>query len=143
MNTYQQFAKRLTELLGGSQAVRITVSGYMPLAVEEIYPSDDGHRQISLTHYGEQNGDMMRDPEIVFELHTAGELVYAEPVYFRNDYMGIENFVYKTREERPGVTVKLVSPRLKNELRSFARVWFRNLRDQGFFSPDASREVLS
>jgi hypothetical protein len=143
MKTYQQFAKRLFDLLGGSQAVRITVPGYMPLAVEEIYPSDEGRRQISLAHYGEQNGDPMRDPEIVFELHVAGDDVYAEPVYFRNDYAGVENFVYTTREERPGVTVRLVSPRLKNELKSFAHIWFRNLRAQGFLDRDASREVLS
>ncbi len=143
MNSYQQFAKQLVELLGDSQAVRITVPGCMPLAVEDIGPSDEGRRQISLTHYGEQNGDLMRDPEIVFELHVAGDAVYAEPVYFRNDYVGVENFVYTTREEHPGVTVKLVSPRLKSELRGFALIWLRNLRDQGFFSPDASREMLS
>lgn len=143
MKTYQQFAKRLTELLGGSRAVRITVSGYMPLAVEDIGPSDEGRRQISLTHYGEQNGDAMRDPEIVFELHAISDELFAEPVYFRNDYVGVENFVYTTREDRLGETVRLVSPRLKNELKSFARMWFRNLRAQGFFDRDASREVLS
>ena len=143
MNPYQQFAKRLFDLLGGSQAVRIIVPGFMPLAVEEIHPSDEGRRQISLVHYGEQNGDLMRDPEIVFELHVAGDDTYAEPVYFRNDYAGVENFVYTTREERAGVTVKLGSPRGKNEVKSFAHMWFRNLHAQGFFDRDASREVLS
>jgi hypothetical protein len=143
MNPYQQFAQRLFDLLGGHQAVRITVPGFMPLSVEEIYPSDEGRRQISLTHYGEQNGDLMRDPEIVFELHDAGGEFLAEPVYFRNDYAGLENFVYTTREESPGVTVRRVSPRLKNELKSFAHMWFRNLRAQGFLGRDATREVLS
>ena len=143
MKTYQQFAKRLVDLLGDSQAVRITVPGFMPLSIEEILPTDDGHRQISLVHYGTQNGDLMRDPEIVFELRAAGDEIFAEPVYFRNDYAGVENFVYTTREERPGVTVRLVNPRLKNDLKSFAGMWIRNLRAQGFFGRDASREVLS
>jgi Domain of unknown function (DUF6908) len=144
MKTYQQFARRLAELLGDSQAVRITVPGFMPLTIEEILPSAEGHRQISLTHYGKQNGDLMRDPEIVFELHDWGQDgIFAEPVYFRNDYAGVESFVYATREEPSGVTVKLVNPRLKRELKSFARMWFRNLREQGFFDRDATREVLS
>ena len=62
MNIYREFATHLDQLLGGVQAVRITVSGFMPLSVEEIGFSDDGHRLVSLCQYGEQNGDLMRDP---------------------------------------------------------------------------------
>ncbi len=45
----------------------------MPLSIEAIGTSADGNRLISLCHYGEQNGDLMRDPEMVFELFTHGE----------------------------------------------------------------------
>ncbi len=38
--------------------VRIENSPYMPLVIEDIQqPGPDGHRVISVTHYGEQNGD--------------------------------------------------------------------------------------
>ncbi|MFO0776513.1 MAG: hypothetical protein U0223_02775, partial [Nitrospira sp.] len=66
MKLYQAFATDLNHLLAGARAVRITVRGYMPLSIEEIGSSGDGHRLVSLCHYGEQNGDLMRDPDIVF-----------------------------------------------------------------------------
>ena len=42
MKTYETFAHELDRLLDGEQAVRITVSSYMPLAVEAIGQSADG-----------------------------------------------------------------------------------------------------
>ncbi len=54
MNSYQEFAKYLDQLLGGVHAVRIAVFGYMPLSVEEIGFSGDGDRLVSLCQYGEQ-----------------------------------------------------------------------------------------
>ena len=65
MNTYQHFASVLTQLLGNETAVRLTVNGYMPLSIESIGTSADGNRLIAICHYGEQNGDLMRDPEMV------------------------------------------------------------------------------
>ncbi len=52
---------------------------FMPLVVELI-----GFNQISLVHYGEQNGDLMRDPEIVFYKNGNSFL----PVFLQNDYIG-------------------------------------------------------
>ena len=36
-----------------------------------------------------------------------------------------------------------VKTRLKAELKSFARTWFTNLKDQGFLGDTASRERLT
>ncbi len=58
MKLYQAFATDLNHLLNGARAVRITVPGYMPLSVEEIGVSQDGHRLVSLCQYGEQHGDL-------------------------------------------------------------------------------------
>lgn len=69
MNNYEYIAQKLLQLLGPNMAVRITVEGYMPLSIEDIGHSPDGFRQNSLCHYGEQNGDLMRDPEMVFVFH--------------------------------------------------------------------------
>ena len=140
MNSYQEFAKYLDQLLGGVHAVRIAVSGYMPLSVEEIGSSGDGYRLVSLCHYGEQNGDLMRDPDIVFLFHNLPDGMAAEPVSFRNDYLGIVQEVY--RYDEMGSRTYVVSS-LKQNLNEFAESWFANLKDQGFFASTAVREILS
>lgn len=140
MRHYQEFARHLDQLLGGVQAVRITVSGYMPLSVEEIRPSGDGRRLVSMCHYGEQNGDLMRDPDMVFQFYNFPDGAVAEPVSFRNDYLGIVQDVY--RYDETGRRTHVV-PSLKQELKEFAESWFANLKDQGFFGSTAVREILS
>lgn len=140
MKTYQSFAQNLLQLLGGATAVRLSVPGYMPLSVEDIGPDGEGRRLVSLCHYGEQNGDLMRDPDIVFMFHDLPDGPAAEPVSFRNDYMAVCQEVYMYDEAGKRTHVK---PALKAELKAFSRTWFRNLREQGFFSADANREVLS
>ncbi len=140
MKSYQEFARHLDQLLGGVHAVRITVLGYMPLSVEEIGSSEDGRRLVSLCQYGEQNGDLMRDPDIVFLFHNVPDGVAAEPVSFRNDYLGIVQEVY--RYDEAGKRTHVV-PSLKQELKKFAQSWFANLKDQGFFTSTAVREILS
>ena len=140
MKTYLECAKLLDELLAGARAVRITVPEYLPLSVEEIGSSGDGHRLVSLCHYGEQNGDLMRDPDIVFLFHNLPDGAAAEPVSFRNDYLGIVQEVY--RYDEAGRRIHVV-PSLKQDLQEFAESWFANLKDQGFFASTAVREILS
>ena len=140
MKLYQAFATDLNHLLNGARAVRITVSGYIPLSVEEIGSSGDGYRLVSLCHYGEQNGDLMRDPDIVFLFHNLPDGLAAEPVSFRNDYLGIAQDVYRYDE---GGRRTHVLPTLQQDLTEFAESWFANLKDQGFFAPTAVREILS
>ena len=43
---------------------------------------------ISVCHYGEQNGDLMRDPEMCFELGFIDGL-HLSDFYYRNDYVGV------------------------------------------------------
>lgn len=140
METYLECAKLLDELLAGARAVRLTVPGYMPLSVEEIGSSEEGHRLVSLCHYGEQNGDLMRDPDIVFLFHNVPDGMAAEPISFRNDYLGISQEVYRYNEAGRRTHV---FPSQKQDLKEFARTWFSNLRDQGFFGDTAIREILS
>lgn len=140
MKLYQAFATDLNQLLSSARAVRITVPGYLPLSVEEIGSSEDGHRLVSLCHYGEQNGDLMRDPNMVFQYHNLPKGAAAEPVSYRNDYLGIVQDVY--RYDEVGRRTHVV-PALKQDLKEFARAWLATLRDQGFFAPTAVREILS
>jgi hypothetical protein len=78
----------------------------------------------------------MRDPEMVFEIHAHG---MAEPLSFRNDYTGTMQEVY--RYDGSGKKTH-VNASLKQDLKSFARTWFTNLKDQGFLST-ANRERLA
>ena len=64
----------------------------------------------------------------------------AEPVSFRNDYLGIVQDVY--RYDEAGRRTHVL-PTLKQDLTKFAESWFANLKDQGFFASTAVREILS
>ena len=112
----------------------------MPLSVEDIGQSGDGNRLISISHYGEQQGDLMRDPEMIFEIHTYASPDIAEPLSFRNDDMGLMQEVYSYDDSGKKTHV---NSRLKQELKSFARTWFTNLKDQGFLGDTAIRERLT
>ncbi len=140
MKTYQHFASVLTQLLAIDTAIRLTVEGYMPLSIETIGTSADGNHLIAICHYGEQNGDLMRDPEMVFEIHAWADASAAEPLSFRNDYMGLLQEVYRYDEAGKKTHV---NAKLKQELTSFARTWFINLKDQGFLGETAIRERLT
>ena len=140
MNTYQHFASVLTQLLGNETAVRLTVKGYMPLSVEHIGQSAEGNSLIAICHYGEQQGDLMRDPEMVFEMHRSAAPDMAEPLSFRNDYLGLMQEVYRYDDSGKKTHV---NARLKQELTSFARIWFKNLKDQGFLGDTVIREHLN
>ena len=140
MRNYIHFATVLDQLLATDTAVRFTVEGYMPLSIENIGTSAAGNRLIAISHTGEQNGDLMRDPEMVFEIHAGPDAAAAEPLSFRNDYMGLMQEVY--RYDDAGKKTH-VDARLKQELKSFARTWFRNLREQGFLSSTVNRERLA
>jgi hypothetical protein len=139
MKTYQHFAKTLADLLGTDTAVRLTVSGYMPLSVENIGQSAEGNRLIAICHYGEQNGDLMRDPDMVFEVYASPAPATAEPLSFRNDYLGLMQEVYRYNDDGKKTHV---NAKLKQDLKSFARTWFQNLKDQGFLSTE-NRERLT
>lgn len=140
MNTYLSFAKTLQSLLGDDQAVKLTVEGYMPLSVERIGTSGEGHALVAIAHTGLQNGDVMFDPEMVFRIIDWDGARLAEPVSFRNDYVGLNQEVYCYDDQGKATHV---DARLKAELKSFGRMWFRNLKAQGFLSSQATRERRS
>jgi hypothetical protein len=79
---------------------------------------------ISVAHYGEQNGDLMRDPEMCFELEGEENL---DPFYWRNDYLGIEQW---SRDPVRHNYVALTA--LHEQHKRFAQTWDNNLRLQGF-----------
>jgi hypothetical protein len=110
--------------------LRIENPPYMTLVIEavpELGPLNAP--AISVAHYGEQNGDLMRDPEMCFELtNPLGMGWIMTPYYFRNDFVGVEQ-VSRTRDEKNYIFY----PDIFHQHESFSRTWDRNLRAQGFF----------
>ena len=73
---------------------------FMELVIEATDESGPcGLPALSVCHYGEQNGDLMRDPEMCFELGFAGG-AHLNPFYWRNDYVAIEQWSRFTSEGR-------------------------------------------
>ena len=100
---------------------------YMALVIEATDESGPcGLPAISVCHYGEQNGDLMRDPEMLFELGSA-DGAQLDPFYWRNDYVAVEEWSRFIAEEQYVCHVKLHRQQVE-----FAKQWDMNLRSQGF-----------
>ena len=110
--------------LGDDGHRRFESDGYMPLVLEKLY-IDGGATVYSLTHYGEQNGDMMADPDM--ELKVDFDAGTVEPLTYQNDYMGVFQQVYINRDGQ-----RLYNPRLRTDLDDFLWRWLRNIEAQGF-----------
>jgi hypothetical protein len=96
--------------------------GFMDLSVEWI--SDD---RIAIAHYGEQNGDLMADPDMTLIVDNEAKTLM--PATFQNDYVGVYQEVY-TDDGR-------WMPRLSRELTSFLSTWLKNIEFQGHILKEA------
>jgi len=77
----------------------------------------------SVSHYGEQNGDLMCDPDMTFLLGTGGQ-VY--PLSYRNDYAGVDQIAVRLE-----TSSKIrFNEKLQYVLVGFAQDWFRSINDQ-------------
>ena len=95
--------------------IRIENEPWMTLVIEDTQErGPNGLPAISVAHYGEQNGDAMRDPAICAEVVLENGAAKLWPYYFRNDYAGVERW-----------------NRLR-DLESFMEMWDGNIQDQGF-----------
>ncbi len=125
--------KTITEIIrrhGGLAALKakpihVTNPPYMPLAIE--YVVDAGLRGlpvVSVAHHYLCNDDLMRDPEMVFEVSDATGL---EPLAFRRDPDVEKVAVWRDQQGCVMVNAKLI-----RDLRQFMRLWDKNIREQGF-----------
>ena len=108
-------------------SLHIDNAPYMSLVIEAMDESGPcGLPALSVAHYGEQNGDLMRDPEMCFELGLAGG-AHLNPFFYRNDYIGCEQWSrFVTRDDYA------YHRELHRQHVSFAKVWDHNLASQGF-----------
>lgn len=123
---------RIVEEAGGIDkldCLRIDNPPFMPLVIESVGElGPNGHRALSIAHYGEQIGDAMRDPEICAEVVVENGSVKLWPYYFRNDYAGVERWS-RVKGADGSMTCR---PAETRELEAFMEMWDANIRDQGF-----------
>ena len=127
---------RILERAGGYRPtlyLKIENPPYMALVIEATpEPGPCGLPAISVAHYGEQNGDLMRDPEMCFELQEQNSSSF----YFRNDYLGIEQWSRFVRDEQYSVNAELY-----RQHEEFARMWDKNIRAQGFLEAFTDKSI--
>ena len=119
-------------------SLRIENLPYMALVIEATDESGPmGLPAVSVAHYGEQNGDLMRDPEMCFELSkpTFSQLSL-DPFYFRSDYVGVEQW---SRSIIRGNYVHASA--LLEQHKQFAEQWDNNLRLQRFAEAFAQQQA--
>ncbi|MBS9767819.1 MAG: hypothetical protein KGV44_09820 [Flavobacteriaceae bacterium] len=98
---------------------------FMPLSVEKIDEIDD-YECFSLAHYGQQNGDLMADPEMCFLLAQNETDSIVIPYSFRNDYMGVDRMdILIENNKLKGIRHKAVADNV-----TFANMWLNNIKNQ-------------
>jgi len=106
---------------------KIVADGFMPLCVERVnmlIVSDLKCLVWSFAHYGEHNGDAMRDPDV--EMFDGGDTFGLVPYFLRNDYAGVENDCLRIEDGR----VIGVKTKLQHSLAEFCEMWAENINDQ-------------
>lgn len=96
---------------------------FMDVVVEYIGNCNLG-AMFSVAHYYEQNGDLMRDPEMCFIRGKDGEYY---PYYYRLDGLGIEEDVMQMNDKGE-LTCKNATQQ-KGQA-NFAESWMRNIKQQ-------------
>lgn len=98
----------------------------MPLSIEQIGIGPRGGMLISVMHWYEQNGDLMRDPDVEIEiLPDTGEWL---PLSYRQDSAGL------FQEAQIDINGELMraSERFVKDIQRFLKLWDRNIGEQGF-----------
>lgn len=127
----------IIDILGGLAHLRdnpitLRVAGFMPLHIEYVGKGPRGGMMVSVMHTFEQNGDLMRDPDLVAELMLSGEWL---PISYRQDSLG----VFQDAVLPEGDQI-LVNTRLAQSISQFMVVWDMAIGQQGYVE-EAKRRV--
>lgn len=108
-------------------SAKIENSPYLPLCIERH------GTQVTVTHYIVQNGDLIPDPDMEFEILN-GEWA---PVALQ---LAIGAY-YRASEYREGK--RFINPKQVRGQTKFARMWARNLISQGFAKPKSGAKLAT
>jgi hypothetical protein len=105
-------------------AVKIASVGFMPLCIEK-------HGELlTVTHYFEQNGDLVPDPDVEFVNIGGKEWLPVAIQHSTGHYSRVAERIEGVWKFRP---------RGLRDLQSFSRMWARNLLAQGFATGELVR----
>ncbi len=90
---------------------KFQASGFMDLTLETTRTNE-----VTLAHYFEQNGDLMRDPEITYIILQEEKIII--PITISQDNIGRHFQVNSKYTEQ--------------DLIIFSKTWFKNIREQGY-----------
>ena len=129
----------IIDLFGGlphlrNNPIKLEVEGFMPLSIEYIGTGPRGMPLVSVMHYYEQHGDIMRDPDMEFEIDQEETW---HPISYRQDSIGMMQEAVFIDSETGNVKVR---PKLVKDLKRFMKFWDSNLYEQGFL--DKAREII-
>jgi adenine-specific DNA methylase/uncharacterized protein YqiB (DUF1249 family) len=114
---YNKLMKIAPGILNGRyRYMKLKAPGFMDLVIEKLYEN-----RISLSHYYEQNGDLMSDPDMELIVDQNQKTLTAAT--FQQDNMAIYHAAYQGDE--------LINPDLEDELNDFLGDWLSNIVRQG------------
>ena len=113
---------------GDNRVINNARGSFLAVHVEHIGECPHGPL-FSVAHYYEQNGDLMKDPDMVFACDQDQEYY---PVEFPQDNLGLYQCAAQWKE---GGKIKGVNLKLQQDLAKFAATWTRNIREQHGLSP--------
>jgi len=112
---------------GDAKKIDNANGAFMAVHVELIHQNKHG-RHFSIAHYYEQQGDLMRDPDMVFLLSASDSQIY--PLTFRQD--GFPPVDQVAAEAADGESIRF-NRKIQADLVSFANLWMKNIREQQGF----------
>ncbi len=115
---YNAIARIAAEVLEGKARVMKFEAGeaFMPLFVEKTTDNT-----IAIYHHYEQDGDWLSDPDMTFWLNTEEKSISARSFLQNAPFIHQEVFYNGA-----------IDYKLESQLNSFARDWFRNIKNQGY-----------
>ena len=128
MNTIAQILEKAGELQAGFH-IHIDNPPWVALDIEDLCMcGPNGYPTISVAHYSSQNGQVMRDPQIFYEWRRDGGQCHLAPYYWRNDYLGIEQYSSFRDDEQKLFTLA----GLQKIQEQFSQIWDRSLDEEGY-----------
>lgn len=101
-------------------------SGIMAVHVEWLWRVG-GMDIFAVSHTYEQNGDLMRDPEMQFIREQDGRTTFYYPFSFRQDGLGVDRESVKFDNDWK---ITAINTREQADEAHFANVWMKNIRSQ-------------
>lgn len=126
IKNYEKLIKIVPDILEIKEYKKLKSGAFIDLSIDVLQDTPE-YRIVALAHNSEQNGDLMADPDMQIKVYKNYRAI--EALTYQNDYMGVFQEVYITRDGK-----QLVNTRLKKELNKFLGTWLTNLKKQGFIS---------